>query len=376
VTSIRWWVACVLTIGCADAAPTTTTVIAEPVAVELPTEVVTLPITPAPAVAVPDPVLDLAVSYGLVCVVLRDGSAWCNHGGGPDLGMWRLDARSEHARIAIAGGEVCTCDLSGAVHCWHGLFQPGGPTERDFPELAGCVEIAGHYPFLCTLGRDGTMACVDELQPRRTVSVAVPSCADGRSATLSMGIDYACISSPCGLSGCWSLAHGRHGGACGDLFPRLRTALDDAEHFEPTPAAHIAGGRPYTCELVDDDVLCAARPGRPRGHFLRTENREPLRLSVPGQHLIDVHVAHSFVFAVTDDGDVYRWGCDEAIERCHGRTTRETPTLMATGAVLPRGMTRGDLCFVDEVRDSLICQYGVDDPEPRSASIRAMLDAD
>jgi len=316
-------------------------------------------------------ILDIAVLGDWVCVIAHDRSLWCSIGGGAlnELRMRRIDASREHARVAVPRQEVCTCDTDGLVRCWTELGRVDGPVESDVPELEGCTEISGRYPFLCALRQDGTMACVDEFARGRHVAAPAPVCTPG----LSVGNEYACISSSCGGSGCWSLGSGRRGGPHGTAFARLRATLDNDRDFTPVASAHVAGGVPYRCAIVGDGVACSGQGwGTRRTAYLATDDGSALAVRVPGEHLVDVQVADTYVFAITESGDVYRWGCLETEVRCADRESRHTPTLVAVDTTMARGGSRGEVCFVDR-SSHLVCQGPPPSGRYRSIDLATMV---
>lgn len=106
-----------------------------------------------------DDVVALHSQLAMTCAIRADGSVWCwGTDGRGDPGIATVPTRIAGVSSAsdVAVGEQTSCALvKGGTRCWEG-------TSRAWVESTAThdvVDVAMLGPSLCTLGRDGTIAC-------------------------------------------------------------------------------------------------------------------------------------------------------------------------------------------------------------------------
>ncbi|HEX7603184.1 MAG TPA: hypothetical protein VF316_16315, partial [Polyangiaceae bacterium] len=135
------------------------------------------PATPAFAVPLPGPAIDVAAGAGHTCAVLQDGSVKCwganGHGelgagssSGPDLRTPSLGGKSAKA-VAAGDDHSCALATDGTVLCW-GRGQNGqtgnalridSPTPAAVAGVTNAASVIAHDDTTCAILQDGTAVC-------------------------------------------------------------------------------------------------------------------------------------------------------------------------------------------------------------------------
>jgi cysteine-rich repeat protein len=330
----------------------------------------------APAIALPEPVVQVALGRDHTCALLADGSVRCwGSGGGGLLGYGDADSRgcvpdtapmelppveiwedpATEQTVALAAGELHTCALSsaGRVRCWGISFvgdlgTPGalviGESDRpvDWPpvEVGGAVTVlAASHHTTCAVLAAGGLRCWganligslgyghgDAIGDDETPASAGDVLLDGAVVDVFVGAAHTCARLDDDSLWCWG------SNVAGEL------GLGDFNFFgysTPQPLAPSAAGielqlgAALSCaRTLEGAIRCvgtgaegqlANGTGMNYGLGQQPDAAPPIESAAQTPALL-LAVGHAHVCAQLTDRDVYCWGVSEDGQLGYGQT--------------------------------------------------------
>ena len=141
--------------------------------------------------------IDMAFTFGVVCVVAARGKVVC-WGRGPMWTQVAPPADLPPAKAVVAGDEyACALLVAGTVRCWGQAFNPASIPP---PGLSSVTAITGGSLFTCALKADTTVVCWGQNQ--QIEGITPPANLTGVVSIVS-GIDHICALTASGSVVCW-----------------------------------------------------------------------------------------------------------------------------------------------------------------------------